>query len=87
MPAPPTEMAKPRSDAPIAELRRRIDRMVKLKSLHGMYPPARQEEVVAKLSKVDWRGFAAAWRLPLDKILDLAPLALYDAALFLDDSG
>ena len=30
---------------------------------------------------------SAAWRLPMDKITDLAPLALYDTAMFIDDSG
>jgi hypothetical protein len=54
----------------------------------GLYPPARLNDVAARLARVDWAALARAHhrKSPLDALC-LARLALVDIAIFVDDSG
>jgi len=68
-------------------IRQKLDFIIKTNELHGLYPASRLDGIVRRLSALDWGAFSRAWGVPIDIITDLAPLALYDVAIFIDDSG
>ena len=56
-------------------------------SLAPFYPPERLQQLAQKVSQSDLAGLAARWRLAKEIVLDLTSLALYDLAIYADDSG
>jgi len=87
MPAPPPPASTytqelPRPGGPsAAALEKRLMDVILQRGLQTLYPAARVVALVQQLARVDWGGVARAWRIGVDKALDLAALALYDIAI------
>jgi hypothetical protein len=61
--------------------------VIQVNRLEAMYPPQVLQNVFAKLDRVDFRGLAAKYNMPVELATDMATLALYDIVIFADDSG
>jgi hypothetical protein len=68
-------------------LRARLQNIITVRGLLPLYPPQQVEAVVAHLLTVDWNGLAQRWKVEREIVLDFAALALFDIAIFADDSG
>jgi hypothetical protein len=68
-------------------LRAKLQTIITARGLTRLYPPQQVEAVVAHLLTVDWDGLARQWQCSREIVLDFSCLALYDIAIFADDSG
>lgn len=67
----------------------RIDKVIVDKGLQHFYPPnsPQYNNLLIRLSHVDFIALATKRRLPVEMAFDLAALALVDTVVFADDSG
>lgn len=70
-------------------VKQRIDAVIQDKNLHHFYPvnSPQYNNLLNRVSHVDFPSIAAKRKLPLELAFDLAALAVVDTILFCDDSG
>ena len=68
-------------------LRQKLIRVIMLKKFMRFYSDAALDALVRRVASLNWVGIAAALQLPLDQATDFVALALYNFAIFVDDSG
>lgn len=70
-------------------VKQRIDAVIASKQLHAFYPPnsPQYNNVINRVSHVDFQAIAAKRQIPLELAFDLAALALFDIVTNNDDSG
>jgi len=72
-----------------AAVKSRIDKVILEKGFQHFYPPnsPQYNNLLIRLSHVDFPALANKRRLPIEMAFDLAALALVDTIVFADDSG
>jgi hypothetical protein len=70
-------------------LKNRIDATIVNKNLHTFFPSnsPQYNNVLNRLSHIDFSAIASKRSLPLELSFDLASLGLFDIVVFIDDSG
>eukprot|EP00208_Stichococcus_sp_RCC1054_P008332 CAMPEP_0206152440 /NCGR_PEP_ID=MMETSP1473-20131121/39327_1 /ASSEMBLY_ACC=CAM_ASM_001109 /TAXON_ID=1461547 /ORGANISM="Stichococcus sp, Strain RCC1054" /LENGTH=348 /DNA_ID=CAMNT_0053549999 /DNA_START=127 /DNA_END=1173 /DNA_ORIENTATION=- len=68
-------------------IQQKLSQLVAANALHVFYPADVLRALASRVARIDWRGLAARWNLPVELCLDLAGLALYDVVIYCDDSG
>ncbi|KAK9802946.1 hypothetical protein WJX72_005363 [[Myrmecia] bisecta] len=79
--------APPQQQATTEAVRNKLQQTVATNKLQAFYPPAKLQQVIDKVSAVDFRQLAQRWNSPMEMILDLCALSLYDIVIYADDSG
>jgi hypothetical protein len=69
------------------EVEQKIRKCIAANGFAALYPEHRIQETLARLRLVNWQQKASQWKVPLELVTDFAMLALYDIALYADDSG
>ncbi|KAL0036826.1 hypothetical protein WJX77_000664 [Trebouxia sp. C0004] len=64
----------------------KLQQMVATNRLQAFYPPQRLQQVVNKVLHVDLRAVGQKYNMPMELAFDLCTLALYDVAIYADDS-
>ncbi|KAL3155837.1 hypothetical protein ABBQ32_012847 [Trebouxia sp. C0010 RCD-2024] len=64
----------------------KLQQMVTTNRLQAFYPPQRLQQLVNKVLQVDLRSIGSKWNMPMELAFDLCTLALYDIAIYADDS-
>ena len=67
----------------------RVDAVILGKGLQHFYPPnsPQYNNLLIRLSHIDFPAIAAKRKIPLELAFDLAAMGLYDIVMFADDSG
>ncbi|KAJ3032205.1 hypothetical protein HDV00_007962 [Rhizophlyctis rosea] len=89
-PLPSRPAPSPQSAAKVHPvIRAKLQQIVQTRQLSAFYTPDAVEHIAKEVSQtVDFDALTAQWRFPSTELAyDLASLALYDIALFVDDSG
>lgn len=68
-------------------VRDRLTRIVQENGLHRCYPQNKLERAIDRARQIDYDELARQWSIPKEMAYDLSSLALYDIALYCDDSG
>ena len=71
----------------IQALQQKLQTIVQQNGLESFYDANRLNEVLQKVSLIDFDQIAQQWKIPKELAYDLAPLALYDIVFYCDDSG
>lgn len=90
MPKPTTTQVSYNTPGPYYNaVKQRIDSVIQDKNLHYFYPlnSPQYNNLVNRVSHVDFPSIAAKRKIPVELAFDLAALAVVDVILFIDDSG
>jgi hypothetical protein len=68
-------------------LYQKLNTIVNQNGLQQFYDQNKLNNVLQKVSLVDFDSIVKDWKLPKELVYELATLALYDIVLFIDDSG
>jgi hypothetical protein len=64
-----------------------ISKMISTNKLEKFYDENSIKRVLEKINAVDFAALADQWKIPVEIAFELSTLALYDIAVFADDSG
>ncbi len=65
----------------------KLQRIISENRLESFFDATRFQEIVRRVSSVNFDDIAARWKISKELAYDLAPLALYDIVFYCDDSG
>eukprot|EP00842_Homolaphlyctis_polyrhiza_P006629 jgi/Hompol1/6968/HPOL_000871-RA len=72
----------------ISELKERLETIISDNNLFAFFDSDRLNKLVETMATtIDFEALAANWNISRNLIVDLAPLALYDIIIFIDDSS
>ncbi|KAJ3095489.1 hypothetical protein HDU97_006887 [Phlyctochytrium planicorne] len=87
-PPPPGASASPQVMAQQADvISRHLQRIIQENGIQMFYPQQQFEQVVRRVSSVNFENVSSFWNVPKEISYDLSSVSLYDVVFFCDDSG
>lgn len=65
----------------------KLQQIIQSNRLEAFFPPQKFQQIVDRLTRLDFRGLAAKYHMPMELAYSMASLALYDVIIYADDSG